>query len=930
MNSHRSSPSMLWPLLRLEWLLQLRSLRFRFAVALSLALAAFPPLLLHLNLAEQRWQFGPTSFLTETQALLPLLSVLLTVAIVGNTARRPGMTQLLISSPISVAGYSLTRLLAQIATVLPLTLLALLPALGLGIWHFGTGDLPLRTALLLWLLEIAPRVLIVASAWLGLVLLVQSEVAAFFLAWLGGLTGEALLDRLTFPLGVRLSESTSWIGIQEFGQWVTVHFFMNDNERAWLTLPATEAPIVLDAATAESLLPLLLPLAGALLALLIGMSRMGRTTPDTGVRPIPPDHPLRTFLQRARDVRDAMRADAGQTTRDRALRWSAAALAIVIVSIAVLRARAVVDAANRRYNAMVAPAITATDSAARIERWSVVGSLGPRGQLSTTTTGVVTNTGNRALLALGFELTDGVRVDAVTATVAGQTRTITKERQFDRLGLLLEPALDPGATLELEVKTSGRPRHLVLPIRGSLAIRWKRHLEARFPRHLVAAGSARFGSGMSPERTELGLSDLSPQPRFTTWELTPPPEFPGGPGRTVPPEEGPREVDLRFDLEVPDTWTLVDSCGQVANAGRLRSSCRQQPATWQLVGGRDYELHSSADGQVKAALLAPHAEGAGTVLSAMSRVAELSREGRGGFAPIERITLWEYTPPFGAHPQTALAGFLRNRDDKPIIKGRLVWLPEASILRPEPIAAEALAAAILIQDVELPEAATEADGRALRALLRTWVLERLGVERESAVVFASGWQSWSLYQPMLGADPYDGHYWGQRVPALLVDLKHRVGGAALDRAFRTTLLEPEAAAALPGPVSVRGLIEAIARESGKDLSQYYADYIARGHLPRLILANVTSRPERGVWRVEGQLRNEGRGQSECPIVVQTVAGPASIRVTVDGSSQTSFELETDGRPHTVVVDPEETCLRFRAWRQRRQERADLVGGDEGT
>ena len=35
-------------------------------------------------------------------------------------------------------------------------------------------------------------------------------------------------------------------------------------------------------------------------------------------------------------------------------------------------------------------------------------------------------------------------------------------------------------------------------------------------------------------------------------------------------------------------------------------------------------------------------------------------------------------------------------------------------------------------------------------------------------------------------------------------------------------------------------------------------------------------------------------------------------VTVTGDSSTAFLLRTRSRPHTLVLDPNQTCLRFRA------------------
>ncbi len=117
--------------LRCEWMLQWRSLRFRVAVLLYLVVCLSPVASLFALRHQADIALGPATFLAQLMAVQPLLSAVLGMAVAGHRSSFEALREIwpvLSAAAIGNAGYLLRRWLAILVILVPVTAMPLLGA----------------------------------------------------------------------------------------------------------------------------------------------------------------------------------------------------------------------------------------------------------------------------------------------------------------------------------------------------------------------------------------------------------------------------------------------------------------------------------------------------------------------------------------------------------------------------------------------------------------------------------------------------------------------------------------------------------------------------------------------------------------------------------------------------------------------------------
>jgi hypothetical protein len=64
------------------------------------------------------------------------------------------------------------------------------------------------------------------------------------------------------------------------------------------------------------------------------------------------------------------------------------------------------------------------------------------------------------------------------------------------------------------------------------------------------------------------------------------------------------------------------------------------------------------------------------------------------------------------------------------------------------------------------------------------------------------------------------------------------------------------------------------------------------------------------WTVTGEIVNAGKGETVCPLVLQTDVGSVSTEVVVSSAAATPFRLRSPHLPRTLLLDPDRRCFRL--------------------
>ncbi len=935
---------LLLAVIRYEVLLQLRSARFRLAAAGYVALCSLPSALMYFAFRHRSTEtLGSSAYLAQLLQIQPYLTILMVALIAGNRSGAGALREswaVLAASPMSNAGYLLRRTLALLVLIVPLSLVPQAVALAAARLA-GNESFEVATWLGTWALGILPAAIVLTGFWLALVTVTGGELAALVATFVALPLAVSTANQLLLKFHLTLSGYTDFIGYRSLYFWLaySLQSLGGSPDSRWHPgYAATEAPFDLASAAAWTLPAWSLVAGLTALGLGLAVAFQRRTRRDLPPRPVPPEHSLRTFLEKLNRWRERYAPDGGLGLPERL----AAAAGVIVLGLALSallgRQKSFQRLAAERYRAETEAAFEPMPAALELNAWRVAGRLDPHGGVEVEAASRFENRGAEPLPALAFTLNPRLEIESLEVP----SRRVEVAREWDRLQLRLVPPLAPGESLELELRLGGVPtsvdfyfdRHRA---RFPFPRKYERLLHARFPRDVSNLAASQMRHAVSPRRVLLQAADLGPVPRYTTWTLTrkgesrgegqPPSDY----GREVPLESAQIPVDLDLDLEVPAGWLLADTCGHTTRPGRagdtpstagrarLAGTCRTSLTELMVAGGQlvRVEPDGSTAGETTVATLPQHRALAERKLRSLALVASLSDRAWPGMPGLADLVALEWPP----EPHPDLRHEMSPWDElQPELAGKLLLIPERSLIDAEPFEPEHLVAGLLSRRLLERRQLAEEHELVFRHLFRALMIRRMGLDGDrGATVSGKPWIRQALAVPILSAKAGQGFIWRHRLPAVVAEIEGRVGGDNLHAAIESFL----GAAGEPG--TIEELLAEIEARAGISLERTYQDHFQGGALPMLRLEDVAARRREDDWLVEGKMRNTGTGQSICPVIVKTEIGERVLTVTVDSESATAFSLRTERRPHTVLLDPKRTCYRWLLKTSPALERANLLG-----
>lgn len=899
-----------------------RSLRFRSGVGLYLAIAASVPLGLYQYRDRVGLELGAASYVAESLSVVPFLTLLLSVVVTGGTCLRAGEAFLLTPAPMSNGGWVLRKWVAVVSIVLPVSLLATLFGLAVGVWA-APGLPPWQAALGSWAFEVAPLALLGTAGWLGLVMILRGERAAFFAAWLVLPACLTALNHLLFIFRIRLT-ADEWSAFRPFQWWVyrTLGALRGQFNSDWFPFPllASEGAYDIGAAAQSSLQRFALPVALSWLLLAAASGHVGRSRPDTPPSRLGARHALRNFGLFWARFRARFQADGARSRRDLAVVALCCFASAAVFGWRVDRFRRYQRLAAERYRVEVEAIPETTSRTVVPRRWRIQGSVGSGGDIAVSVEGVLANQGEDPVQHFSFELNRALSLEELELT---GRRIVKRQRSGDRLVVETDPPLVAGESAQLRAQLWGCPVRDEVALRGvtgSFADLWEGFLAARFVSALSDLSLSESRPAVAPRSLHLAARDLTPVPRYDSWQLTPPAASLGETGREVPEETTLPQFDLELLIDLPKGLVVVDGCGtpNVADGQktRLRSQCRTHFKALSVTGGRLQRMESN-DGRVVLAVLPQHQTRVAPLLRSLERVRLLSGRAWPGIAALDHLVALELPPEFSPD----LRQGMERRLAQPYNLGRAVLVPEARLADPTPLAVEEVAAGLLAEEVHARRPLRADERRVVSRIVRIVMLRRMGLLEQTAVLSdIEPWLRYQLQWPIL-SDSLETPISRRRLPAVLRDLEGRVGWTTLEAGVARFLDVPGEEA-----VGVRELLAEIEALSGESLDHFFGDFFDGPGLPMLRFEGVTSRRERDGFVVSGQLVNEGRGEVVCPVVVRAEGEEIRAQVRVGTNEVTGFEVALRHRPQTVILDPLETCLRFVTSSRAGRERVDLSRG----
>lgn len=925
---------------RWELRLQRRSTRFRLAVLGYLALSSAPPAVIYFSIRHHTTEhLGPASYLAQTLQVQPYLTFLLVVLVAGNRSGAGALTEMwsvLAAASVGNGGYLLRRWLTLLAILVPVSLVPMLVSLGFALAAGGV-EVDGVTWIAAWALAILPIVIAVSAFWLACVTITGGELGALATTFVVLPFAVEWVNHLLLRWHLTLSGYSRFFGFQQLTYWIswTLPRVRNPDSRFNVNHAATEAPLDLVSSTLW-ILPqtaLMTAMAGLLLGLAVAFLR--RTRRDLKPRPVPETHQLRTFLKKVNRQRQRFARDGALGAPDRL----AAVIGLVVFSAAVFgwlhRQLSLHELARERYEAETAGGYEPLPAQTRLDGWAIRGRIERDGRVDLSVTGRLEHPGPEPLASLAFSLNEALEI----GSVASPSRRLTTTRAWDRLRVDVDPPVAAGETVQLEMRLAGVPRDVDFNFgrgRGDLpfARKYNGMMHARFPRDLSDFSRSWVRRSVTPRRIDLAAPDLTPLPRTTTWQLTEPEDTGGNLGEAifgqmVPVEISRNRTALEIDLEAPPEWFLADTCGHVSvlegGRSRLRGSCQTSLTQLKVAGGALEAVHSGgaeSSRRVSLAFLPEHRDLAKDQLDSLALVASLSDRAWPGMPGLEGLVVLEWPPEPSFDLKRGMSIYARLR---PELVGRLLLLPERSLIEAEGFRPETLVAQLLSRDLlERRELAADQE-LVFRHFFRSLMIRRMGLDGgRGATVSGKPWLRQVLVVPILSAKQGQDLIWRRRLPAVLAQIESRLGGDHFYAGIESFL---SAAGKTPGdetPGTIEELFAELERRSGISLQRTYDDHFTGGALPILRLEEVSSAKQNGGWRVDGLLRNTGTGEAVCPVIVKTEVAELKLTVTVDSETASPFSVATESRPHTVLLDPELTCYRFLLKTSPALERANLL------
>ncbi|HXU46442.1 MAG TPA: hypothetical protein VN783_13020, partial [Thermoanaerobaculia bacterium] len=553
------------------------------------------------------------------------------------------------------------------------------------------------------------------------------------------------------------------------------------------------------------------------------------------------------------------------------------------------------------------------------ESWRLDGGFTASGEVALRVRGGLRNAGKVPRKHLAFSLAPGLELIA-----AGADRgRVDIRRTWDRLAVEVDPPIPPGGRRELRFRLAGRPGEPSFNLPrwqggdlASFAHAYERNRRALFGHDRMDLSRSYRVPAVSGLRIDLSAPCLTPVPRYTPWT-------PAGDGN-VPDETYFPLARVELSLAVPRSFLVADSCGGLSDparkgggTGRLDSRCTLSLPELAVGGGRQRLLSGSTRSpenpeNTAAVAVFPAHRAAGELhlgfLAGSSKLMDEAWPGLGGFG---RLVVLEW-PGEEVHDRNRLS-FLAGRWRDPFaswvtVTGNLAFLDETDLIATQPLPPERLAAEIVSSRLARRRRFAPDESLFFRQLLRTLVLERLGLGPQSGAVVGPlpPQRLPGLRSPALHPAGYG--YWLDRFPALVVALERRAGAEAL-RASVEELLAPGGGHG-ETPATFAEFAAILARRSERDTAPLVRDFFLAGRLPEPVLEGVTFQSAAGGWRVTGRVRNEGDGESLCRIVLTTELGPVETEVRAGTGESAPFALATSHRPQGVFLDPDQECHRL--------------------
>lgn len=930
-----------------EWRTQLRSTRYRLLVALYLVASMIPVLYQLLLRGRSDVLVGTVSYLQPTFELQVFLVSVLSTLIAMDAIERErseGAWAVVGLTGVSNASYLLARWCGVLATLLPWTLLppllaSLLPvALGLPAAEVGHYFLP-------WLLWVLPSLLAASGGALAIGTITGSWIG--FLLFYFGLT--LVASPVLLQLLARFHttwESADWPHTSTFAVWLSLVLQTNapESQRFGLgQISFSEAPmdlyLTLDTLLAHSLF--VLTLAVCLLGPAVLFLR--RTAPDVRPWRISPKHPLRTYLNWLSNLRMRYWPDPRPLAADLAVLGLAALLLLAVSGYRLARSEQFQRLAAERFAAEMNQEALVNPRTLVPERYALRGRLMPDGQLQADADLTFRNTGSEELPALMLQLNAGLDAQPVDEGVSVQ-------RQWDRLRFDLQPPLAAGESRTLHLRLEGHSEMVDFRLRGignmPFNIRYQNFLNATRPQDLSELGhSSRYRKAQARSVYLTGAS-LLPLPRYTTWQLTPPPTSPGGPGSEVPEEQIFPVATFELDLEVPTRWLLASACGELVpaetqtrtvtrtDARSLRSSCRLPLDRVGVLGGPlvlvtedqpSGDVSSSRSGDtasepgkepLRLAILPQHRPQAALHRPALNDARKKLDEAWPGVTSGRGLIFLERPMPASGFSGWWRSYFLPGRERATF--GKVVLVSEVELVRTQPLATNALVSELARAQIRHSRTIVGDQELLMAALLDHLVLQRLGeLEDPSAVVHAKAWLKDGLRESILDARLPWGTALSSRLPALLHYLQYLVGTPNLYQAVDRFLLQ-SGESPIDQAGSLSELMDLLEEISGVDLQGFRQQLLTGSALPEPVLRDVRFQRQGNRWLASGRVVNEGDGEVRCPLVLFTDLTPAETVVEVGSSgasagssnASVSFQLATSYPPQALALDPGGKCFRF--------------------
>ncbi len=887
---------------------QARSLRFRTAAVLYVLAGSFPAAVIHLRLPALTYAIGGSTYASEVANLVPLLTALFAflLSLDGVTREQgEGAWSTVTLCEVSNAGYLLRRWLALQAMILPLTVLPFAAAAGIAI---ADGAAPLHPWAFAgpWLLHTVPLALTASALGLGIGTIGGGALSALPLLAIVLALVPLLANQLLHHFALRFGSPLRWVGFPEAMWTITrmVHSLSGRESGYGWTFPIPSSESGFDARVIGEQLLADCAFFAALAALALGAAAvyLRRTRPDVRPMRVRPDHPIRGFLLTYGKLRERYKPDPAPAAADRLALTAGLLAAAALLGLLAWRGLSYESLAETRFSAETQGRVGITPTGVVPGRWRLGGRIGPGQAVGLQVTGEMVNQGEEPAGSLAFQLNPRFGIE-----VTADTGRVTLIREWDRLGLQLEPPIPPGGRRELRFRLSGEPAATVFAVPqgpGTFAGHYILHRDALYGRDRLPFAYSFRQPSVSGYRVDLSQGSLVPVPRYGAWKETAETVFP--------------RAQVELSLSTPPGLFLADTCGGIVRNNALASHCRTPLSDLAVVGGH-YRLlegrllQGEVDGTA-VAVFSAHMRAAELHLGFLARSAGMLDEAWPGAGSLGRLVVLEW-PHQGIHYRDggqSLGRWYRDPWDSFLsVKGNLVFLQETDLigmkgLTPEYLVAEILSVRLTDRRRIVPE-----HNIFFRQFLQALALERLGLGARSGAVVGPlhPYDEEGVQKPALAEGLYYG-YWNYRFPALVAALESRMGAEPLRAAVEEFLSRGDDRGDEAGPGTAQELFELFERHSPQTVERLIQDFFIAGDLPYPVLEGVEFRRAGDAWLVTGRMVNQGKGEALCQVVLNTDLGPESTILRAGTGESAGFAFTTRHRPQAVFLDPNRECHRL--------------------